>query len=251
MTTSHHILLVEDEPTLQRILGSVLSDSGHSVESVGTAEQALERLQNPGPAVIDVVLSDKNLPAMNGLDLLAEVRAQDQREATARGFILVTGYPSRDSAARVLELGGDGYLVKPFRSLLETAQEVRRVVDSPLGALRTASEKAQAICRALAGDVDDVPAGVSAALYVLEGDARGRIEERLADLGVSLVESEGELDENTVLISTSLDRLKRARRQVAASPLILLDAAPAFAVLVDLIKLGGAATFDPSSTTVA
>ena len=35
------ILLVEDEPTLQRILGSVLTDAGHAVESVGTAEAAL------------------------------------------------------------------------------------------------------------------------------------------------------------------------------------------------------------------
>jgi two-component system response regulator PhoP len=67
------ILLVEDEPTLQRILGSVLGDAGHRIEAVGTAEQALERLDDSD---FDLVLTDKNLPRKSGLDLLGELRQQ-------------------------------------------------------------------------------------------------------------------------------------------------------------------------------
>src|SRR5687768_10440445 len=102
MRPAKNILLVEDEPTLQRILGSVLTDVGHRVESVGTAEQALERLKDTGAPDIDLVLSDKNLPAMSGLELLDQLRALERVRTRAVGFVLVTGYPSRDSALSVL-----------------------------------------------------------------------------------------------------------------------------------------------------
>ena len=107
VSTPKNILLVEDEPTLQRILGSVLTDAGHRVESVGTAEQALDRLQNTGAPDVDLVLSDKNLPAMSGLDLLGQVRAFEKKARRTVAFVLVTGYLAVDPeyGGRVRELG--------------------------------------------------------------------------------------------------------------------------------------------------
>jgi CheY-like chemotaxis protein len=231
------ILLVEDEPTLQRILGSVLTDAGERVDSVATAEQAIERLARGD---VDLVLSDKNLPAMNGLDLLGRVRAIETASSRSIGFVLVTGYPSKDSALAVLAGDGDGYLVKPFRSLAQVVERAQAVLAAPLLARRAAARAARAVAQVLAG----VPGAVSTPPVVLlvDGAPAEALRSRLTDGGAwvrdpaSLV-----VGAPCAAVATRVESLVSFAGAHPQAALVLLDDGTSFAELCQLIDCGGGA----------
>jgi PAS domain S-box-containing protein len=111
------VLLVEDEPPLREAARRALTHLGYHVEVVGTAEDALRRIESGG---VDVVISDLALPRKSGADLLRTIRAAGRKTA----FLLMTGYDANDvpgwkdlSASAVL-------LHKPW-TVLELAQAVR------------------------------------------------------------------------------------------------------------------------------
>ncbi len=231
------ILLVEDEPTLQRILGSVLGDAGHRVEAVGTAEQALERLDDG--ADVDLVLTDKNLPRRNGLELLAELRAAERAGRRPIGVVMVTGYPSRDSVAQALGDDVDGYLIKPFRSLSQTVEQVQRVLDADLVARRAATALARRIAAALRGD-DALGAvgGTAVSVLGLENAARAL---RAAGAVVGDVAT---LHTATVVVASRIEDLVVASQQRPGISCVLVDAGATFADIVELIGIGGGVVVD-------
>lgn len=247
MTEPRHILLVEDEPTLQRILGSVLSDVGHEVESVGTAEAALSRLEDASAPDVHLVLSDKNLPAMNGLELLARVRERERDGHLLRGFILVTGYPSRDSALTVLAEGGDGYLVKPFRSLVHAVDEVQAVLKAPLAAHRRAHRRALQVADVLGGVPRSLEEDVEAALLLDDEGEIERVRACLERAGVRLVEVEALSDTAPgLLVAGRVEDLMAFSRTHPGTGRILADGSASFKDVVSLIHGGGGAVFDPA-----
>jgi two-component system response regulator GlrR len=249
--TSRHILLVEDEPTLQRILGSVLSDAGHEVEAVDSAELAVERLDDASEAEIDLVLSDKNLPEMNGLDLLDHVRAREAKTETSRGFMLVTGYPSRDSALRVLDGGGDGYLVKPFRSLVDAVNDVQRVLDRPRDARQRGHALASQLCQAVT-DGAALSGEVEASVLVDERALRVRLEGHLQHAGATLLPAEeaGRGGPRALVAARAGDLVRFAERHPGAA-LVLVDAAATFEDVVSVIAAGGGRFLDPTRVGAA
>lgn len=246
MRPAKNILLVEDEPTLQRIFGSVLADAGHHVESVGTAEQALERLGSPAGTPVDLVLSDKNLPAMNGLDLLGAVRSLEQRVGRTVAFVLCTGYPSRESALALLGGDGDGYLVKPFRSLTGAVAEIQSVLSVDLGARRAGRRLARELAHALGGHSTQLASGTAAAVLVDDPSLRARVEAALGRAGVDIVDV-GALwsGRKTALLATRVEDLQAFARKHPGAALVLLDAGASFSDLVTLLGAGGGAVSDP------
>jgi CheY-like chemotaxis protein len=242
--TARHILLVEDEPTLQRILGSVLSDRGHRVESVGTAEQALDRLSDAAAPDIDLVLSDKNLPSMNGLELLDQVRAYEKKVKRTVAFVLVTGYPSRDSALAVLAGDGDGYLVKPFRSLSHAVDHIQSILDADLAARRAGGPLARAIASTLSGVPVDV-AGAAAAVLVDDTSRAERIRAALAAHGARVVDVDKLPPQRAVLLAGRVEDLQAFARGRAGASLVLVDGGASFSDIVTLIGCGGGAIVDP------
>jgi CheY-like chemotaxis protein len=241
MPPPKNLLLVEDEPTLQRILGSVLSDAGHHVDTVGSAEHALERLQDARAPEIDLVLSDKNLPGMNGLELLEKVRAAEQPQRRT-GFMLVTGYPSRESALAVLAHDGDGYLVKPFRSLMHAVADVKRALDDDLGRRRAAGRTARAIAGVLAGAPDaTLPRGIAVALE-LPAPLRARAEDAVTKAGAQVVDVDRlPADGSIAVCSTMIGPLTSVAKKRAGAALVLCDPGASFDDLVTLIGAGGGA----------
>ncbi len=241
------ILLVEDEPTLQRILGSVLSDAGHTVESVGTAEAALTRLDDAGAPDVDLILSDKNLPAMNGLELLVTVREHERAKGITRGFVLVTGYPSRESALTVLAEGGDGYLVKPFRSLVHAAREVRAVLDAPLGAKRLAHARARKLAEVLGGVPGALEPQLAVAFLLDDEQAAARGHARVKAAG-GLAVSLAELADApaSVLVAGRVEDLATFAGKNPGSGLLLADGQASFGDVLALIAAGGGAVYDPA-----
>lgn len=229
-----NILLVEDEPTLQRILGSVLGDAGHRVEAVGTAEHALERLDDGD---IDLVLTDKNLPRKSGLDLLAAIRSQEREGRRLVGVVMVTGYPSRDSALQALGDDADGYLVKPFRSLTHAVEQVDRVLRTDLARRRAATPLARRVAAVLSGLPDDVK-GVRAVVLGVEHAAAA-----LAAAGAvtANVDALGEAD---VVVASNVEDIVAACAARPGIAAVLADAGATFQDVVAFIGAGGGAIVD-------
>lgn len=104
------VLLVEDEDVIRRILGALVEELGHTVLEARDGEEALGFLEPPGP---DLIIADKNLPGINGLEVLRQARSR----CPDAQLMMVTGYASYESAVEALRLGVCEYLEKPFLDL--------------------------------------------------------------------------------------------------------------------------------------
>jgi excisionase family DNA binding protein len=102
------ILLVDDEESIRRLLSRML-EAKYDVEVAPDGDAALRLLREPD-AHYDLLISDLNMPGMDGLTLIREA----QRLVTALPAIVITGYSSESSAIDALNLGVAGYLTKPF-----------------------------------------------------------------------------------------------------------------------------------------
>ena len=100
------LLLVDDEPAVLKVTQKLLERRGYRVTACQTAQEALDWLDREA---FDVVLSDVQMPGMDGIGLLRAVR---EREAELP-VILVTGNPSPEIESTALEHGAFQYLTKP------------------------------------------------------------------------------------------------------------------------------------------
>jgi len=115
------LLVVDDEPVIHEIVREVLDAA--EITAVARGCDALE-LTRAG-AVFDVALIDKNLPDMSGLDVVRQLR-QLQPDLE---LIIITGYPSFESAREAVVLGAFDYIVKPMRDINELSLRVGNAYD--------------------------------------------------------------------------------------------------------------------------
>ena len=101
------ILIVEDETVMRESLRDWLKDAGYEVETVDEGEGALQRI---GEKEFGVVVLDLRLPGRDGLEVLKEARA---RRAQVKG-IIITAYPSVETAVEAMKMGAIDYLAKPL-----------------------------------------------------------------------------------------------------------------------------------------
>jgi DNA-binding NtrC family response regulator len=113
------ILVVDDEERQREIYREILQDEGYRAETAASGEAALRLLNQKR---FDLVLTDLNLTGMSGVQLLAEIVGADPTVAV----ILITGYPSIQSAIEATKRGVYQYLEKPVDRdrLLEVVGEV-------------------------------------------------------------------------------------------------------------------------------
>jgi CheY-like chemotaxis protein len=104
---SARILVVDDEEVVRTVMRDVLDRPGWYLVEAADGEKAIELLLSEP---FDLLIADKNLPGITGLDVIRQAKAANQRIAT----LLVTAYASRESAEEALVLGVDDYLTKPF-----------------------------------------------------------------------------------------------------------------------------------------
>src|SRR5215471_1788245 len=128
------ILVVDDEPSILRLLQEALSQWGYQVTCASTVEDALVTL---GTELFDAALTDVRMPDMSGLDLLREIKKQDE----SIEVIVMTGYPTISSAVEALKEGAYDYLSKPLildelRHLMARVME-RRFLRGEVDSLRT------------------------------------------------------------------------------------------------------------------
>ncbi len=119
------ILLVEDDEVLREAASRILTDTGYEVISVQGGNEALQLL-HLGGYVPELIISDINMPQVDGFALLDAVRSTDRGMTIPFLFISASTDPARVSQAR--RLGADDYLFKPFE-LQELLDAVRARLD--------------------------------------------------------------------------------------------------------------------------
>ena len=100
------VLLIDDEPSIVKILGRLLQLSGFEVTTSLDGEEGLAKVQSEHP---DAVILDLMLPKMNGFDVCAAIKAD---EATKKTHVLIFTARGRQEEKRCLELGADGFFNK-------------------------------------------------------------------------------------------------------------------------------------------
>ena len=110
MPTPHHLLVIDDEPFIGRIVRLEFERGPYQVSVAHDGDEGLRFLREH--ADVDLVLLDVNMPARSGLDLLEEAR-QDPRLA-AVPFIVLTAAGQSTTAERARALGAAAFVTKPF-----------------------------------------------------------------------------------------------------------------------------------------
>ena len=104
------ILIVDDFATMRKVIRNLLKQLGY--ENIVEAEDGVAALRILRSQKIDLVISDWNMPNMTGLELLKEVRADGELNATP--FLMVTAEALQDNVIAAVKAGVNNYIVKPF-----------------------------------------------------------------------------------------------------------------------------------------
>jgi two-component system KDP operon response regulator KdpE len=106
MADPPHILVVDDEPQITRVLRTSLSAQGYDIRVANSGEMALEIMKDWSPSMI---ITDLSMPAMDGVELCRKVRAVSQVP------ILVLSVRDKErQKVEALDAGADDYVTKPF-----------------------------------------------------------------------------------------------------------------------------------------
>ncbi len=140
-----NILLVDDDQDLSEFLVELLVKDGYKVSAVTNINDSIDKLKND---IFDVVLLDLKLPDLDGTEGISEIK----RVSPHSSVIIITGYPSVESAVSTMKDGAIDYLKKPFKNeeLLAIIQnnvnlEIKENILTKLGEKIKAIRKAKGI----------------------------------------------------------------------------------------------------------
>ena len=122
MSDKARILFVDDEEQIRSLILTVLEGDGHEAVGAGSAAEAEKAFET---AAFDLAVIDKNLPDGSGIDLLRDLKKKHPETE----FIILTGYPSLESAIEALRAGAFDYLIKPVLDLDLVTQKVDRALE--------------------------------------------------------------------------------------------------------------------------
>lgn len=108
------ILIVDDSSTMRRIIGNVVMQLGIEKESFDEAEDGLKAWNMLSNKQYDVILTDWNMPNMNGLELVKKIRAEGKHKNTP--IIMITTEGGKSEVITALKAGVNNYIVKPFNA---------------------------------------------------------------------------------------------------------------------------------------
>ncbi len=122
INTELKFLVVDDFSTMRRIVRGLLKEMGCT--NAEEAEDGAAALAMLKAQAFDVVISDINMPIMNGFDLLKAVKADDTLKHLP--VLLVTAEARREDIVMAAQIGAAGYIVKPFTkaTLEEKVQKI-------------------------------------------------------------------------------------------------------------------------------
>jgi two-component system, NtrC family, response regulator AtoC len=104
---SRRILIVDDEPLNLDLLSQELADLGHVTENAASGADALKKMRGFDP---ELIFLDYQMPGMNGIEVLREIRKQDKNLPV----IIITAYGTIERAVEAIKTGADDFITKPF-----------------------------------------------------------------------------------------------------------------------------------------
>ncbi|HHU95507.1 MAG TPA: chemotaxis protein CheY [Alcaligenaceae bacterium] len=122
------ILVVDDFPTMRRIIRNLLKDLGYeNVDEAEDGAMGLEKLRNGS---FDFVVSDWNMPNLDGLEMLKQIRAD--ANLAKLPVLMVTAEAKKENIIAAAQAGASGYVVKPFTAatLEEKLNKIFEKMDS-------------------------------------------------------------------------------------------------------------------------
>jgi CheY-like chemotaxis protein len=126
---SGFILVVDDSPSVRRVVGNMLKANGWEVQ---TARDGIEALESVGRQMPAAVLLDIEMPRMDGYELLATLRSQPQYKNLP--LVVLTSRAAAKHHQRAIQLGANAYVVKPYQD-----EELLQTLDRLVAAVRSHS----------------------------------------------------------------------------------------------------------------
>src|SRR6201993_1383189 len=105
--TSGTVLIIDDEAGIRESLQTLLELEGYDVETAATGQQGLNRI---GQRSFDLILLDLALPDRNGMEILADMQAQDP----GLSVIMITAYGTVENAVKAMQSGAANFIQKPW-----------------------------------------------------------------------------------------------------------------------------------------
>jgi DNA-binding NtrC family response regulator len=116
------VLLIDDEPVILDVLERILGKSCQCV-SVPDGEAGVQKLWEKG---FNLVITDKNLPGMSGLEVMAQVK----QLSPDTDVMMITGYSSKEAAIDAINAGASGYIEKPFDDIKNVKARIEKVLEA-------------------------------------------------------------------------------------------------------------------------
>ncbi|MCB0369315.1 MAG: response regulator [Bdellovibrionales bacterium] len=120
VNTKYNLLIVEDDQDMREVVCEQFQDMGYNVICAENGKEALYIIENQ---IVDMILSDIQMPKMNGIELLKSVRSRHPQKPK---LLFITGQSPLDEKA-AKELGASGLFYKPF-DFDAVAAEVDRLI---------------------------------------------------------------------------------------------------------------------------
>jgi len=125
-----NVLIVDDSAAIRKILVRVLSQTDLPIKNLHEANDGSEALKILEDNEVSLVLSDINMPNVDGIELLTRIKAQPKYKKLA--VVMITTEGSQAKVMEAVQLGAKGYVRKPF-----TAEQIKEKV---LSCLKSAEE---------------------------------------------------------------------------------------------------------------
>lgn len=116
------VLVVDDDRTTRKMISLILKSKGYEVV---TAENGIEALQKLGLERINLILTDMNMPYMDGIEFIKQVRANPDMSNIP--IVMITTEADEDEKRRAFEAGVDDYLVKPTNAE-QISESMKKIV---------------------------------------------------------------------------------------------------------------------------
>jgi len=111
--SNHKVLFVDDSPTMRRIIHNSLNKIGFEDANISEAEHGADALAKIEANPPDLILTDWNMPEMNGEELVKAIRVSDKPYKSVP-ILMITTRGMKDDVMTAVKLGVNGYIVKPF-----------------------------------------------------------------------------------------------------------------------------------------
>ncbi|MFN3872143.1 MAG: response regulator [Ignavibacterium sp.] len=103
------IMVADDSPIIRKLIAFSLAIKGYEIISVSDGMEALEILPREN---IDLLITDLNMPNVDGFELIKAIRENDELKTTP--IIVLSNLSETDDIEKALQFGADSYLIKPF-----------------------------------------------------------------------------------------------------------------------------------------